>query len=154
MKSSIASRVTQVVVGVPHHFLDRVPRGSGRSARGAIRPDLHEHAHRQAKLVARRVDAAEHGQDDHVVELLIAERVLVLVGLQRLGNEIVAGRPCAALLDHPVSVFEQGFRCLSIFSTSRLKVTPRAEAHVAALSASRRHSLSIEAEQEQITRVT
>ena len=68
-----------------HHFLDRVPR--------EIRPVgeetplirmLHEHAHRQAKLVARRVDAAEHGQDDHVIELLIAKRVLVLVGLQQL----------------------------------------------------------------------
>ena len=46
--------------------------------------------------------------DDHVVELLIAERVLVLVGLQQQGDEIIARRPCPTLLDHPVGVFEQG----------------------------------------------
>ena len=82
-----------------HHFLDRAPR--------ELRPVdeesplvriLDEHAHRQTKLVARGVDAAEHRENDHVVEFLIAEPILVFVGLQQQGDEVIARRPCPALL--------------------------------------------------------
>ena len=57
------------------------------------------------RVVSMPPNTAKH---DHVVEFLIAERVLVLVGLQQLRDEIVAWRRVPALLDHTVGVFEQG----------------------------------------------
>ena len=114
-----------------HHLLDRVSREIGPA--GEETPlvlMLHEHAHRQPELVARRVDAAEHGEHHHVIQLLIAERVLVLVGLQQLGDEVLARWPRSALLDHAVGIVEQGGGRVVDFRHVLLEGDAKREPHV------------------------
>src|SRR5262245_22311533 len=70
---------------------------------------LDELAHGETDLVPCRIDATKDRQHHHILQLLVAQSVLVSVGLEEKTEEIISRR-APALLDQSPRVLEQSVR--------------------------------------------